>query len=832
MFLFSFESNVNFCYVKHFCIITKMTNFLYIVFCFNVKNSQLSYETLGLKTSVPSKQHQKRRKVNKTGLDPKTIAVDRNAEATGSNELCDESSGIHSGLINVITHETSVVDNDVYMANPMTVTSWQSYDNAMIANDKRKSCPYLHFCFHKYRYVLSPKHSLLSYVFYFVIAMVGFRYLFLTNNTLSSKSNRANAPHPLPKEPSVKGPPIVIQPPLPSSKQEQFQLPASDLIPDEQELTCFCCKKNYLASEMLCNIKNEWEKTDIKEGHLQGQGCKKYPNGYSEPEKGIYYIAAITDMDKSSKVADYQWISYLQHAVVTITANHSVTVKWIKPPFEHDDDNDNNNNDKGNANANANQNQNQKQKAKEIELDSLDQSVILRSGLNEMGRGMELSELVWFNGQLLTFDDRTGAVSCISSRFEVIPQQIIMEGFGDHPKGMKIEWATTVKRPSSSRFDSKKRLQNWLYIGSFGREFCLTLFDGCYFLCQTYLYTNDNGSEIVTLAPLWIAKMNEKGTIQYENWSTYYNRLRIATGTIYPGYLWIEAVEWSDIHQQWFILPRYVSFEPYHAKRTSFRGANLLIIASANFEDIRLVWIQYNHPPSPTLIEKPLQSQPQSQTQTLQPQSESNQNDSNVNTNGARNIHVNASAGANSNNNQTLFKKEKQRETTNEKTIEIGSAETNENEENSQKKKKFSNDENVSNNEKIFLGQRILSVKSDIIRVSDLDGDEFQHLKYMQESMKKHLQHSTKGFSTLTFLPNTNDTVICAIKTEEIESDIANSYPNLFQHDGSRQRGNTNSNYDHSFLKSYLTIFDIFGNVWLDDFPFPSQKKYEGIVII
>lgn len=68
---------------------------------------------------------------------------------------------------------------------------------------------------------------------------------------------------------------------------------------------------------------------------------------------------------------------------------------------------------------------------------------------------MELSELVTFNGRLLTFDDRTGIVFEISND-NVSPWVILTDGESISPKGFKCEWAT-VKN-------------NQLYVGSMGKE--------------------------------------------------------------------------------------------------------------------------------------------------------------------------------------------------------------------------------------------------------------------------------------------------------------------------------------------------------------------------
>lgn len=71
------------------------------------------------------------------------------------------------------------------------------------------------------------------------------------------------------------------------------------------------------------------------------------------------------------------------------------------------------------------------------------------------GRGMELSELVTFNGRILTCDDRTGLVFELKDN-KAFPWVLLMDGPGNTAKGFKSEWAT-VK-------------DDVLYVGSMGKE--------------------------------------------------------------------------------------------------------------------------------------------------------------------------------------------------------------------------------------------------------------------------------------------------------------------------------------------------------------------------
>lgn len=56
----------------------------------------------------------------------------------------------------------------------------------------------------------------------------------------------------------------------------------------------------------------------------------------------------------------------------------------------------------------------------------------------------------------------------------------------------------------------------------------------------------------------------------------------------------IEAIEWSDVHQRWFVLPRRVSEEIYDEEKDERRGSNKVLSASKDFSDVQgevlVVW--------------------------------------------------------------------------------------------------------------------------------------------------------------------------------------------------------------------------------------------------
>lgn len=232
--------------------------------------------------------------------------------------------------------------------------------------------------------------------------------------------------------------------------------------------------------------------------------------------EGLYQITIIADLDKKSKVdgKKLSWHSLMKKGELRYDQNtKTYSISWLE-----------------------------------------DQELFTQHG--EAGRGMELSELIWFNGKLYAMDDRSGIVFEILLNKSVAPRFILPEGDGNTDKGMKIEWAT-VK-------------DDHLYIGSFGKE-----------------YTNSEG-KIVNQNNMWVATINKEGKVQFHDWSNIYNKLRNATGTPYPGYMIHEAVCWSEVHKEWFILPRRVSPEPYDDVKDEKKGSNTLIRANEDFSDIKV----------------------------------------------------------------------------------------------------------------------------------------------------------------------------------------------------------------------------------------------------
>lgn len=159
---------------------------------------------------------------------------------------------------------------------------------------------------------------------------------------------------------------------------------------------------------------------------------------------------------------------------------------------------------------------------------------------------MELSELLFINNELLTFDDKTGIVFKVK-RGEVFPWVILT----DDDKGFKSEWATEK--------------DGFLYVGSTGAE--------------------SDGSSNYSM--MQVHKVFKNGLIESLSWIENYEALRKVSGFQSPGYIVHEAVVWSEIHKRWFFLPRFCSKEKYDQKVSP--GCNLLMVADEKFEDIKVV---------------------------------------------------------------------------------------------------------------------------------------------------------------------------------------------------------------------------------------------------
>ncbi|XP_062311915.1 soluble calcium-activated nucleotidase 1b isoform X1 [Osmerus eperlanus] len=246
---------------------------------------------------------------------------------------------------------------------------------------------------------------------------------------------------------------------------------------------------------------------------------KRYNATYplSAPERtalGIRYrIAVIADLDTESRSdKEHTWFSYLKRGHVTVAEEGD----WLEVEWDAD-------------------------------------TVTLESHLAEKGRGMELSELVVFNGHLYSVDDRTGVVYRIEGN-RAVPWVILPDGDGSVAKGFKAEWLAVREEQ--------------LYVGGLGKEWTTT----------TGEVVNDN--------PEWVKVVGYRGDVEHENWVARYDALRTAAGIRPPGYLIHESAVWSDLQRRWFFLPRRASSERYDETADERRATNLLLSCPADFDPV------------------------------------------------------------------------------------------------------------------------------------------------------------------------------------------------------------------------------------------------------
>lgn len=183
-----------------------------------------------------------------------------------------------------------------------------------------------------------------------------------------------------------------------------------------------------------------------------------------------------------------------------------------------------------------------------------DSVVDLKTHLSEGGRGAELSELVVFNGKLLTVDDRSGVVYEIFDN-TLVPWVVLPDGDGHTPKGFKAEWMTVRDKV--------------LYIGGLGK-----------------VWTTTTG-EVVNDNPQHVKIVSAVGHVLHQNWADYYNAMMQAVGIHRPGYVIHESCNWSPYQSKWFFLPRRASHEKYDDQADEKRATNLMLIADSTFTNIK-----------------------------------------------------------------------------------------------------------------------------------------------------------------------------------------------------------------------------------------------------
>ena len=200
----------------------------------------------------------------------------------------------------------------------------------------------------------------------------------------------------------------------------------------------------------------------------------------------------------------------------------------------------------------------------EFKIDFDRDPVSVRSDYSRGGRGMELSELITYNGDMLTADDRTGIVyklvtDASSGKWNVIPWLLLSDGDGNEEKGLKAEWMTTK--------------DNKLYVGGLGKEWTSV----------TGEYINDN--------PMYIKVISAEGSVQHVFWKKVYLKLREHLNISTPGYLIHEAIMWSEHAERWVVLPRRVSHEKYNDIDDEKRGSNIMMLCTEDFEQCDVITV-------------------------------------------------------------------------------------------------------------------------------------------------------------------------------------------------------------------------------------------------
>lgn len=175
--------------------------------------------------------------------------------------------------------------------------------------------------------------------------------------------------------------------------------------------------------------------------------------------------------------------------------------------------------------------------------------VPLTSPLNAGGRGMELSELVWYAGRLLTCDDHTGIVYEIKGG-RVVPAYILADGDGHAARSFKCEWAAVR--------------HGLLYVGGLGRAWPEPQDDEAF------------APRMHTDTPMWV-KVLDGAAVRHANWAANYAAMREAANCSGAGYLSHEAALWDDGTDRWLFMPRRASSEAWGEAEDEQRGANLML---------------------------------------------------------------------------------------------------------------------------------------------------------------------------------------------------------------------------------------------------------------
>jgi soluble calcium-activated nucleotidase 1 len=190
---------------------------------------------------------------------------------------------------------------------------------------------------------------------------------------------------------------------------------------------------------------------------------------------------------------------------------------------------------------------------------------VLRGGLLQEGRGMELSTLQYWKGaRLFTCDDHTGVLYELAMGDGVapklFPRHILADGDGDTARGMKCEWSTSKG--------------DYLYVGGTGQPWV------------------DAQGAVVSRSSMWIKTISPTGVIRNIDWTQPYETLKRAMGVGEQGYLTHECALWSSKLRRWIFIPRHVSNTKYVPGNEREHGSTAILISDATFTQVLTVQLQ------------------------------------------------------------------------------------------------------------------------------------------------------------------------------------------------------------------------------------------------
>ncbi|OQV20664.1 Soluble calcium-activated nucleotidase 1 [Hypsibius exemplaris] len=180
-------------------------------------------------------------------------------------------------------------------------------------------------------------------------------------------------------------------------------------------------------------------------------------------------------------------------------------------------------------------------------------------------RGMELSDLIVFNGKLYACDDRTGIVFQLVNH-TAVPWVILADGNGMKQKGFKCEWSIVKDQH--------------LYVGSHSADIKFPHTEG----------------PSVEAPQRWIKRISKDGLVEHLDWNPVYDAMENHLGIKAPGYVMHETVLWSEKLRKWYFMPRQISSLNHTEERHPYTCNNVMIIANEDFSEFRNISIGEPNP--------------------------------------------------------------------------------------------------------------------------------------------------------------------------------------------------------------------------------------------